>query len=78
DNGSKTNTSGQPESLPIALVPGINASQLVKLNLAYNDVTSRFTLTITNTSTGTANETPLSPGVWAVSNYNGSQLVNSA
>lgn len=78
DNGSKTNTTGEPESLPITLVPSINASQLVKLNLAYNDVTSKFTLTITNTSTGTANETPLSPGVWAVSNYNGSQLINSA
>lgn len=39
---------------------------------------SEFTLTISNNSGGTANTTPLSPGVWAVSNYNGSQLLNAA
>lgn len=78
DNGSKDDTTGQVESKPIMQVPNVNASQLMKLNLAYNDVTSEFTLTITNTSGGTANETPFSPGVWAVSNYNGSQLLNSA
>ncbi|MDR3024227.1 spondin domain-containing protein [Chryseobacterium sp.] len=78
DNGTKDNTSGQAESKPIMQVPNVNASQLMKLNLAYNDVTSEFTLTITNTSAGTANETPFSPGVWAVSNYNGSQLLNNA
>lgn len=78
DNGTKDNVTGQAESKPIAQVPNINASQLMKLNLDYNEVTSEFTLTITNTSGGTANETPFSPGVWAVSNYNGSQLLNSA
>ncbi|KPH11680.1 spondin domain-containing protein [Chryseobacterium sp. ERMR1:04] len=78
DNGTKDNVSGQPESKPIAQVPGVTASQLMKLNLAYNDVSSEFTLTITNTSAGTGHETPFSPGVWAVSNYNGSQLLNSA
>ncbi|MDW9381116.1 spondin domain-containing protein [Chryseobacterium sp. JV558] len=78
DNGTKDNTSGQAESKPIMQVPNVNASQLMKLSLAYNDVTSEFTLTITNTSAGTANETPFSPGVWAVSNYNGSQLLNNA
>lgn len=78
DNGTKDNISGQPESKPIAQVPGVTASQLMKLNLAYNDVSSEFTLTITNTSGGTGHETPFSPGVWAVSNYNGSQLLNSA
>lgn len=78
DNGTKDNMTGQPESKPIMQVSNVNASQLMKLNLAYNDVTSEFTLTITNTSGGTANETPFSPGVWAVSNYNGSQLLNSA
>lgn len=77
DNGTKDNT-GQPESKPVSLVPGVNASQLMKLNLDYNEMTSEFTLTITNTSGGTANETPFSPGVWAVSNYNGSQLLNNA
>jgi len=78
DNGSKNDNTGQSENNPIAQVPNVVASQLVKLNLAYNDVTSKFTLTFTNTSGGTANETPLSPGAWAVSNYNGTQLVNSA
>jgi len=78
DNGSKNDITGLAESKPITRVMNINASQLVKLNLAYDDVSSKFTLTITNTSGGTANQTPLSPGVWAVSNYNGSQLINSA
>ncbi|MGH1518680.1 spondin domain-containing protein [Chryseobacterium sp. JK1] len=78
DNGTRDNISGAAESKTIAQVPNVNASQLMKLNLSYNDVTSQFTLTITNTSGGTANETPFSPGVWAVSNYNGSQLLNSA
>jgi len=77
DNGTKDDTTGQAESKPIMQVPNVNASQLMKLNLTYNDVTSEFTLTITNTSGGTANETPFSPGVWAVSNYNGSQLLNN-
>ncbi|WP_228412907.1 spondin domain-containing protein [Chryseobacterium sp. G0162] len=78
DNGTKDNMTGQVESKPIAQVPNVNASQLMKLNLDYNEMTSEFTLTITNTSGGTANETPFSPGVWAVSNYNGSQLLNNA
>ncbi|MCC3214060.1 spondin domain-containing protein [Chryseobacterium sp. X308] len=78
DNGTKNDTTGQAESKPVMQVPNVNASQLMKLNLSYNDVSSEFTLTITNTSGGTANETPFSPGVWAVSNYDGSQLLNSA
>jgi hypothetical protein len=77
DNGTKDNTTGNAQSNPISQV-NVNASQLVKLNLSFNMMKSEFTLTITNTSGGTANETPLSPGVWAVSNYNGSQLLNSA
>jgi hypothetical protein len=77
DNGTKDNMTGQTESKPIMQVPGVNASQLMKLNLTYDEIKSEFTLTITNTSGGTANETPFSPGVWAVSNYNGSQLLNS-
>jgi hypothetical protein len=76
DNGSKNDATGAAESNPIALVPNVNASQLMKLNLAYDDTSSEFTLSITNTSGGTANETPFSPGVWAVSNYNGTQLVS--
>lgn len=78
DNGTKDNSTGAAESNNIALVPNVNASSLMNLMLTYNDTTSRFTLTITNTSGGTANETPFSPGVWAVSNYNGSQLLNAA
>lgn len=42
------------------------ASQLMKATLEYNG-NSKFTLTIENTSKGTANETPFSPGVWTVS-----------
>jgi hypothetical protein len=78
DNGSKDDTTGQVESKPIIQVPNVDASQLMKLNLSYNDVSSEFTLTITNKSDETAHTTPFSPGVWAVSNYNGSQLLNSA
>ncbi|MCS4304479.1 spondin domain-containing protein [Chryseobacterium sp. BIGb0232] len=77
DNGTKDNMTGQAENKPITQVSNVNASQLMKLNLSYNETTSEFTLTITNTSGGTANETPFSPGVWAVSNYNGTQLLNS-
>lgn len=42
------------------------ASQLMKVSLAYNG-NSTFTITIMNNSGGTANETPFSPGVWAIS-----------
>ncbi|MBV8326986.1 spondin domain-containing protein [Chryseobacterium sp.] len=76
DNGTKDNVTGQPESKTIAEVPGVDASKLMKINLTFNAVSSEFTLTITNTSGGTANTTPFSPGVWAVSNYNGSKLLN--
>lgn len=38
---------------------------------------SVFTCTIENTSGGTANETPFSPGVWAVSNILGGNLLNA-
>ena len=76
DNGTKNNVTGQAESNPVTQVPNVVASQLMKLALAYNDVTSEFTLTITNTSGGTANQTPFSAGSWAVSNYNGTDLLN--
>jgi hypothetical protein len=49
------------------------ASKLVKATLKYNG-NSVFTLTLQNTSGGTANETPLSPGVWAVSYIVGGTL----
>jgi len=50
------------------------ASQLMKLALVYNG-NSTFTLTITNVSGGTANETPFSPGVWAISYVAGGNLL---
>lgn len=50
------------------------ASQLMKLSLAYNG-NSVFTLTISNNSGGTANETPFSPGVWAISYVAGGNLL---
>jgi hypothetical protein len=53
------------------------ASSLVKATLKYNG-NSIFTLTLANTSGGTANQTPLSPGVWAVSYIVGGTLQNAA
>lgn len=53
------------------------ASKLVKATLKYNG-NSLFTLTLENTSGGTANETPLSPGVWSVSYIVGGNLLNAA
>lgn len=76
DNGTKDNITGDPESKPIAQVENVDASKLMKLNLAFDDETSIFTLTITNTSGGTQNETPFSPGVWAISNYDETNLLN--
>ena len=50
------------------------ASKLMAVSLAYTG-NSQFTLTIKNTSGGTANETPFSPGVWAVSYIAGNNLL---
>ncbi|WP_126246123.1 spondin domain-containing protein [Chitinophaga rhizosphaerae] len=91
DNGSRVNQSpgasvthpGTPESKPVAEVGAADAqgntylpaSSLMKCMLKY-DGNSRFTLTIRNVSGGTANETPFSPGVWAVSNILGGNLLN--
>lgn len=50
------------------------ASQLMKVSLAYNG-NSTFTITIMNNSGGTANETPFSPGVWAISYVAGGNLL---
>lgn len=50
------------------------APQLMKLVLAYNG-NSMFTLTITNISGGTTNQTPFSPGVWAISYVAGGNLL---
>lgn len=53
------------------------ASALMKATLKYNG-NSTFTLTLQNTSGGTANETPFSPGVWSVSYIVGGNLLNAA
>lgn len=75
DNGTKNDTTGAAESNPIAEVAGVTASQLMRLTLAFEDTTSEFTLTIENTSANTGHETPFSPGVWAVSNFDGKELL---
>jgi hypothetical protein len=93
DNGTRVNQApgaavthpGIAESKSIAEVKGTDAqgntylpaSSLVKATLKYNG-NSIFTLTLLNTSGGTANETPLSPGVWAVSYIVGGTLQNAA
>lgn len=51
------------------------ASTLIKASLRY-DGNSNFTLTITNTSGGTTNPTPFSPGVWAISYIAGGNLLS--
>ena len=51
------------------------ASSLIQATLKYEG-NSMFTLTIKNISGGTANETPFSPGVWAVSYIVGGNLLN--
>lgn len=51
------------------------AASLMNATLKY-DGNSMFTLTIKNISKGTANETPFSPGVWAVSYIAGGNLLD--
>jgi len=51
------------------------ASSLMQASLKYEG-NSMFTLTLKNISGGTANETPFSPGVWAVSYIVGGNLLN--
>lgn len=83
--GAGVNHPGTPDIKNITEVKGIDAqgnnylaaSALVKATLKYNG-SSYFTLTLENTSGGTPNETPLSPGVWAVSYIVGGQLLNSS
>ncbi|MGF7231679.1 spondin domain-containing protein [Arachidicoccus sp.] len=84
--GSTVNHPGTAETKPqnIVEVNGTDAqgntylpaSSLMKANLKY-DGNSMFTLTLKNISGGTTNETPFSPGVWAVSYIVGNNLLNS-
>ncbi|MEN0052195.1 MAG: spondin domain-containing protein [Mucilaginibacter sp.] len=83
--GAAVNHPGVADTKSITEVKGsdaqgntyLPASSLVKATLKYNG-NSVFTLTLQNTSAGTANETPLSPGVWAVSYIVGGTLQNAA
>jgi hypothetical protein len=83
--GATVNHPGIADTMNIAEVNGADAqgnsylpaSQLVKATLKYNG-NSRFTLTLANISGGTANETPLSPGVWAISYIVGGNLLMPA
>jgi len=79
--GANVNHPGTADNKNITEVAGqddqnnnyLPAWQLVKATMVYNG-NSTFTLTIKNISGGTANETPLSPGVWSVS-YTAGQLL---
>ena len=75
DNGTKVGMTDAKESNPIMEVKGVDVAKLMKVMLAYDEPTSEFTLTLENTSAGTDNETPFSPGVWAVSTFDGSKLL---
>jgi len=91
DNGTRVNQApgsavthpGTANSANVTEVSGTDAqgntylaaSSLLKATLDYNG-NSTFTLTIQNMSGGTANETPFSPGVWAVSYIAGGNLLN--
>ncbi|HEY4335336.1 MAG TPA: spondin domain-containing protein [Puia sp.] len=80
--GANVNHPGTADSKNITEVSGsdaqgntyLPASQLVKATLKYNG-NSNFTLTLANVSGGTANETPLSPGVWTISYIVGGTLL---
>jgi len=83
--GATVNHPGTADNKNITEVNGTDAqgntylpaSQLVKATLKYNG-NSSFTLTLANISGGTANETPLSPGVWAISYIVGGNLLMPA
>jgi hypothetical protein len=83
--GATVNHPGTPDSKNITEVTGsdaqgntyLPASKLVKASLKYIG-NSMFSLTIQNTSGGTTNETPLSPGVWAISYIVGGNLMNAS
>ncbi len=93
DNGTRVNQApgpivihpGDAENGNVTMISGTDAqghtypaaSELMRLTLAYNDRASEFTATITNISGGKANETPFSPGVYAVPNLVGGNPVNA-
>ena len=81
--GSSVNHPGTADSKNITEVKATDAqgnsylaaSALMQATLKY-DGNSYFTLTLKNTSGGTANETPFSPGVWSVSYIVGGNLLS--
>jgi hypothetical protein len=82
--GTTVNHPGSPDTKNITEVISTDAqgntylaaSKLIKASLKYNG-NSMFTLTLQNMSGGTPNETPLSPGVWAISYIAGGNLLNA-
>ncbi|MCT2560354.1 spondin domain-containing protein [Chryseobacterium herbae] len=85
DNGTRVNqaaaapftppgTAESPQLNVSEIALGVPASQLLKAELTHDGGT-KFTLKLTNTSGGTANETPISAGVWAVSHSSGTTIV---
>lgn len=65
DNGTKVEATDVKEDADIMMVPGVDASKLMKLELGYTASSSEFKLTITNTSGGSMNETSISiPENW--------------
>lgn len=82
--GASVTHPGSPEGKPknIREIAGMDeygntylaASGLMKATLEYKG-NSTFTLTISNVSGGTANQTPFSPGVWAISYVAGGNLL---
>jgi hypothetical protein len=93
DNGTRVNQvpgsgvshPGVAESKNVTEVNGTDAqgnaylaaSSLMKATLHYEG-NSMFTLTLENKSGGTVNETPFSPGVWAISYIAGGNILNAA
>lgn len=86
NNDPRRNKANQPREDEDGKVTEINgkdgiydypsAGEMMKLNLAYNAATSRFTLTIRNNTNATKVQTPFSTGVWAVSNTFDGKPVN--
>lgn len=91
DNGTRLNEApgagidhpGVPEVGVVSRIDGMDsagnsypaASELMEVSLAFDQTQSLFTCTIRNLSAATANETPFSAGVYAVSNLFEEQLL---
>lgn len=85
--GANVEHPGTAEAQNVTEVPGMDAqenqypaaSELMKASLTYNSANSQFTITIRNNSAVPSipalRETPFSPGLWAISNMNGDDLM---